>query len=100
MVKINNINEEEWGNQTDNFLWLLGDDIEIYTSLNNKGEEIGEIIYEDYLRGKIFVKGIYVQELELSDKDKNMKKDIPGFNTTLKLDRDGNCIQSIMNYNR
>ena len=94
MVKINNINEDEWGNQIDNYLWLLGNDIEIYTSLNDKGEEIGEIIYDDYLKGKIFVKGIYVQESELSDNDKNMKKDIPGLNTTLKLDRDRNCVQS------
>ena len=94
MVKINNINEDEWGNQIDNYLWLLGNDIEIYTSLNDKGEEIGEIIFEDYLKGKIFVKGIYVQESELSDNDRSMKKDIPGLNTTLKLDRDRNCVQS------
>lgn len=94
MVKINNITEEEWGNQVDNFLWLLGNDIEIYTSINEKGEEMGEIIYEDYLKGKIYVKGIYVQDAEITkNADKNIKN-IPGFNTTLKLDRDRNCIQS------
>ena len=95
IVMINNMNEEEWGNQIDNFLWLLGDDIEIYASLNKDGEEIGDIIYEDYLKGKIFVKGIYVQDVELKgDKEKSMKKDIPGFNTSLQLDRDRNCVQS------
>ena len=97
VVKIKNINEDEWGNQIDNFLWLLGNDIEIYTSANDKNEDIGEIIFEDYLKGKIFVKGIFVQEMKLNgkDKDKDMKKDMPGINTNLKLDRDRNCIQNM-----
>ena len=44
--------------------------------------------------GKIYVKGIYVQDAEITkNADKNIKN-IPGFNTTLKLDRDRNCIQS------
>ena len=30
VVKIYNINEVKWGNQIDNFLWLLGNHIEIY----------------------------------------------------------------------
>jgi hypothetical protein len=78
-VIINNIKEDEWGNQIDNFLWLLGNDIEIYTSLDKENKELGQIIYEDYLKGKIFVKGIFVQEIE----DKS-KKSVPGFNVSLK----------------
>ena len=88
-VMIKNITSEEWSNQIDNFLWLLGKDIEIYTSLDKNNKELGQIIFEDYLRSKIFVKGIFVQEIE-EDKEKV----VPGFNTSLKLDRDRNCIQN------
>ena len=61
---IKNITSEEWSNQIDNFLWLLGKDIEIYTSLDKNNKELGQVIYEDYLKSKIFVKGIFVQEIK------------------------------------
>ena len=100
-VIINNINEEEWGNQIDNFLWLLGNDIEIYTSVDKDNKEIGEIIYEDYLKNRVYVKGIFIQIIKEKqnskiekDKDKDENKIIPGINANLKLDRDRNCIQS------
>jgi hypothetical protein len=92
-VIIENISKNEWGNEIKNFLWLLGKDIEIYTSLDENKKEIGQIIYEDYLKSKIYVKGIYIQEIE-EVKNQNDKENIPGFNTNLKLDRDRNCIQS------
>ena len=87
-VMIKNITSEEWSNQIDNFLWLLGKNIEIYTSLDKNNKELGQVIYEDYLKSKIFVKGIFVQEIK-EDKEKV----VPGFNTSLKIDRDRNCIQ-------
>ena len=88
-VMIKNITSEEWSNQIDNFLWLLGENIEIYTSLDKNNKELGQVIYEDYLKSKIYVKGIFVQEIK-GDKEKV----VPGFNTSLKLDRDRNCIQN------
>ena len=91
-VIVQNINENEWGNEIKNYLWLLGKDIEIYTSIDSNEKEIGEIIYEDYLKSKIYVKGIYIQELE--EVKKYEKEHIPGFNANLKIDRDRNCIQS------
>ena len=96
-VIINNIKEEEWGEQIDKFLWLLGNDIEIYTSVDNNNNVIGQIIFEDYLKGKIYVKGIYVQDVEIRTKKDNedeesIRKNIPGLNTNLKLDRDRNSI--------
>ena len=79
-VLIENINENEWGNEIDNFLWLLGEDIDIINSVDNNNNEIGKIIYEDHLKNKIFVKGIYIQELD--EKKDNF---IPGFEANLKL---------------
>ena len=92
-VLIYNINIEEWSNQTNNFLWLLEDDIEIYKSVDSNNNEVGQIIYENDFKNKIYVKGIFVQEIK-SNIDKNLIKDIPGFNANLKLDRDRNCVQS------
>ena len=66
-VIIHNINEEEWGNQIENFLWLLGNDIEIYTSVDKNNKEIGQIIFEDYLKNKVYVKGIFVQIIKEKD---------------------------------
>jgi len=87
-VIIKNMSEDEWANQIDNFLWLLGNDIEIYTSVDENNNELGQIIYESYLKNRIYVKGIFVQELK---EDKDLQ--IPGFNAVLKLDRDRNCVQ-------
>ena len=94
-VIIENINEDEWGNEIQNFLWLLGKDIEIFTSLDKNNIEVRQIIYVNYLKNKIFVKGIFVQFLEEKNKDdKDDEYNLPGFNAFLKLDRDRNCIQS------
>ena len=92
MVKviINNINIEEWGSQIINFLWLLNDDAKIYTSKNNNNREVGQILYEEYLRGKIYVKGIFVQHISLLYSED--KADCPGFNIDIKLNRDRNSI--------
>ena len=88
-VIIHNITRQEWANEVDNFLWLLERDIEIYTSFDEKNNVLGQIIYEDYLKSKIFVKGIFVQRIK--EDEENV---VPGFNTfSLKLDRDRNCIQ-------
>ena len=97
-VIINNISKEEWGNHIINFLWLLNDNVEIYTSYDKSDEEVeeevGQILREKYLRGKIYVKGIFVQESKKNDKEE--KADCLGFNVNLKLDRDRNTI--INNY--
>ena len=93
-VLINNISEIEWSNEIDNCLWLIEQDIEIYSSIstiNKKEIELGQIIFEDYLKGKLFVKGIYVKELSKY----NFEKNLPGFNSiNLKTNRDRNIIQN------
>ena len=88
-VIIKNITSDEWGSQIINFLWLLDDDAQIYTSLDENDEEIGQILSEDYLRCKIYVKGIFVQNIKNYGK---IKSNCPGFNVDLELDRDRNCI--------
>ena len=93
-VIIENINENEWGNEINNYLWLLGKDIDIFTASDNNNKELGQILFEDYLKCKIYSKGIFVQDTEFGKKDKNDKENIPGFNANLKLDRDRNCIQN------
>lgn len=87
-VIINNISEEEWSNQINNYLWLIDNNIEIYTSIE-KEHELGQMIFEDYLKGKLFIKGIYIQEISKY----NFKQNLPGFNSyTLKTNRDRNII--------
>ena len=90
LVRIENIFEKEWINEIDNYLWLLGDNIEIYTSIDKNNIELGQAILEKSLRNRIYVKGIFVKEFEKSE---NLS--IPGINTNLILDRDRNYI----NYN-
>ena len=63
-IIINNISEIEWGNEIDKFLWLLEDNIEIYTAYDSNKNEIGQLLYEDYLTNKIYVKGIFIQNLK------------------------------------
>ena len=89
-VIINNIRREEWASQIINFLWLLDNDAQIYTSYDKYDNELGQILNEEYLRGKIYVKGIFVQDIKLIDKEG--KADCLGFNVDIKLDRDRNCI--------
>ena len=89
-VIINNIKKDEWGKQVINFLWFADDDAQIYTSFNKYDEEIGQILCENYLRGKLYVKGIFVQNIQ--SKNKKEKPDCPGFNVDVELDRDRSCI--------
>ena len=69
-VIIRNINIYEWGSQIINFLWLLDDDAEIYTSYDNSNNKLGQLLSEKYLRGKIYVKGIFVQEVKKFNEQK------------------------------
>ena len=91
-VLINNINEDEWSNEINNYLWLIEKNLEIYTSFEEiNGKEYGQIIFNDYLKKKLYVKGIYVQEIT----SYNYRKDLPGFNSyNLKTNRDRNIIQN------
>ena len=89
-VIIDNIDKEEWGKQIINFLWLSDDDAQIYTSFNNYNEEIGQILCENYLKGKLYVKGIYVQNIK--SKSGEDKPNCLGFNIDVPLDRDRSCI--------
>ena len=71
-------------------IWLIEKNIEIYTTFGKDGKECGQIILEKYLENKLYVKGIYVQEITKAD----YKKDLPGFNPfNLKTNRDRNIIQ-------
>ena len=89
-VIIRNINIYEWGSQIINFLWLLDDDAEIYTSYDNSNNKLGQLLSEEYLREKIYVKGIFVQKVKKFNDQK--KNNCLGFNVDLQLDRDRNHI--------
>jgi hypothetical protein len=93
-VIINNISEDEWKDQINNYLWLIEENIEIYTAIekkNGKECELGQMIFEENLKGKLFIKGIYVQEISKY----NFEKNLPGFNSyQLKTNRDRNIIQN------
>ena len=93
-VTISNISENEWNNEIYKYLWLIENDIEIYTSKvtkNNKECDIGQLILEDKLKGKLYIKGIYVQEIS----NYNFEKNLPGFNSyNLKTNRDRNIIEN------
>ena len=97
-VIINNISEDEWRNQINNYLWLT-ENIEIYTAIekkNGKECELGQIIFEDSLKGKLFIKGIYVKEIVPETSNDNFEKEnLPGFNSyQLKTNRDRNIVQN------
>lgn len=96
IVSIDNISENEWLDQIDNYLWLINDDdIEIYTSMNTKKEELGEIIYSKIYKNRLYVKGIFIKELTNENNKDNIKNNIPGFNSfNLKLTRDRNSVQN------
>ena len=89
-VTTNNIRKDEWGKQIINFLWFADDNAQIYTSFNKYDEEIGQIILEKYLRGRIYVKGIFVQNI--TSKKKEEEPNCLGFNVDVELDRDRSCI--------
>ena len=91
-VIINNINRKEWAKQIINYIWLLNDDTKIYTSFNERNREIGQILSEEYLRGKIYVKGIFVQYIESLHHE--CISNCLGFNIDVKLNRDRNYITS------
>ena len=59
IVIIENINENEWINEIDNYLWLLGDSLEIYTSIDESKKENGQILLEKGLMNRIYAKGIF-----------------------------------------
>ena len=89
-VIINNIDKNEWGNNIIDFLWLLGNETQIYTSFDKNNKELGQILDGEYLKGKIYVKGIFVENIKF-----NYNKKITsslGFNVDIQLDRDRNCI--------
>ena len=82
------------------FLWLLGNYIEIYTSVDKNNKEIGQIIYEDNLKKRIYKKEIYAQIIKEAHKNENTEDDkdenkiMPGFNANLQLNKDRNYIQN------
>lgn len=102
IVSIDNINENEWLDQIDNYLWLINDDdIEIYTSMNTKKEELGEIIYSNIYNNKLYVKGIFIKYLTDKNNNDNIKSNIPGFNSyNLKLTRDRNSVENYWDLQR
>ena len=89
-VLINNINEDEWQNEINNYLWLIERNIEIYTTFGKKGKECGQILCEDYLKKKLYVKGIYVKEIT----NDNYTEFLPGFNSyNVETNRDRDIVQ-------
>lgn len=92
-VIINNIQENEWKKEIDNYLWLLGESIEIYNSYDANNHYLGQIIYENRLKGKLYVKGIFVQNL-IQEIKNSQDTSIPGFNADFKINRDRNNVQN------
>ena len=90
IVIINNICIEEWGENIINFLWLLDDNADIYSSFDNTNKKVGQLLGENYLKGKIYVKGIFVQKIK--PKNGVQEANCYGFNVNLQLERDRNCI--------
>lgn len=98
-VVISNISKNEWNDEIFKFLWLLDrESFNIYLSEKN-GKKIGEVLAEPIFENKLYCKGIYVQNIQILEKNKEgeiKSKKIPGFNVyDLKLDRDRNFVQDI-----
>lgn len=77
-ISINNISKDEWEKEIDDYLWLLKEEIEIYSIENANNEELGHIIFTEKFREKLYVKGIYIQNIA-----KGIKGNVPGFNSNV-----------------
>ena len=104
-VIIKNIKLNEWKNEIDNYLYLTSKKkfaIDINEDKEGKQELLGQILLGEDFRSKIFVKDIFV--INTMTKDKKEKNQITdcfyGFNTTLQLDRDRNCIPDLNERNQ
>ncbi len=92
-ISINNINENEWEEEISDYLWLLEEDDEKYTCVDNWRRELGHMIYSEKFKEKLYVKGIYVQNIYQGKNDFEGK--LPGFNSNdLTLNRDRNLVNS------
>ena len=104
-VIIKKIELNEWKNEIDNYLYLTSKKkfaIDINENKEGKQELLGQILLGEDFRSKIFVKDIFV--INTMTKDKKEKNHITdcfyGFNTTLQLDRDRNCIPDLNERNQ
>jgi len=98
-VEISNIDlEKEWIQYIDRLLWLVKCQKDEKLNLcaikavDEKGEEFGEIFLGERYQNKIYVKGIYVQDLSKENKSVAC---VFGFNVDLELDRDRNAIKDL-----
>ena len=90
-IEIYNIELEEWASQVNNYLWLLKNS-NIYPAVDNYNNWIGDLLLEPIYANRIYVKGIYVQDLGKNKKEFNDLQFIPGFNVNVELNRDRNCV--------
>ena len=91
VIKIRFITINEWLNEIDNYLWLTQKNIGAITSIDNNNNIIGQILFGEIFRKKIFVKDIFVQLTQPS----SITDSYFGFNTDVTLDRDRNCVPNL-----
>lgn len=87
MVEIGNLSTEEWNQNIKHFLDLTDDTV---LSVPSRGKTKGAVLLGTKLHGRLFVKGIHVQDL--------MNELKYGYNIIdIDLDRDRRCIPDVWN---
>lgn len=100
-IEISPFTLDEWLPYIDNFLWLTQRSVGRIEAKEN-GKVIGQLLYNDFFKYKIYVKDIFVQETEKEEPNDNhgATNCYFGFNTDLELDRDRNAVKNLDERNR
>ena len=91
-IEITPFTLEEWLPYIDNFLWLTKRNVGRIDAKDNNGKIIGQLLYNEFFRNKIYVKDIFVQKTE---ENNGATTCYFGYNTDLELDRDRNAVKNL-----
>ena len=96
-IEISPFSLDEWIPYIDNFLWLTQRHVGRIDAKDSNGKIIGQLLYNDFFKYKIYVKDIFVQETEKEEPNNNhgATNCYFGFNTDLVLDRDRNAVKNL-----
>jgi hypothetical protein len=88
---------DEWIPYIDNFLWLTQRHVGRIDAKDSNGKIIGQLLYNEFFKYKIYVKDIFVQETEKEEPNNNhcATNCYFGYNTDLELDRDRNAVKNL-----
>ena len=96
-IDISPFSLDEWIPYIDNFLWLTQRHVGRIDAKDSNGKIIGQLLYNEFFKYKIYVKDIFVQETEKEEPNNYhcATNCYFGYNTDLELDRDRNAVKNL-----